>query len=91
MLETPDLAKFGRSDQLHASLYGILSFLKAEGRYPENNDDDIKKCTELANAQMKSNGEGMALEIEEAVFTKAVKFASCSISPMAAFFGGIVA
>jgi len=40
---------------------------------------------------MKANGEGMALEIEEAVFSKAVKFAGCSISPMSAFFGGIVA
>jgi ubiquitin-activating enzyme E1 len=50
MLETPDLAKFGRSDQLHAALYGILSFLKSENRFPENNDDDVKKCTELANA-----------------------------------------
>jgi ubiquitin-activating enzyme E1 len=31
------------------------------------------------------------LEIEDDVFAKAVKYASCSISPMAAFFGGIVA
>ena len=33
----------------------------------------------------------MELEIEDPVFEKAVKYASCSISPMAAFFGGIVA
>ena len=50
MLETPDLSKFGRSDQLHAALYGILSFLKSENRFPENTDEDVKKCTELANA-----------------------------------------
>lgn len=31
------------------------------------------------------------LEIDTDVFNKAVSYASCSISPMAAFFGGIVA
>jgi len=31
------------------------------------------------------------LEIEEAVFKNAVSYAGCSISPMAAFFGGIIA
>lgn len=30
-------------------------------------------------------------EIEDDVFTKAVSYAGCSISPMAAFYGGIVA
>jgi ubiquitin-activating enzyme E1 len=40
---------------------------------------------------MKANGEGMNLELEEGVFSKAVKYAGSSISPMAAFFGGIVA
>jgi hypothetical protein len=33
----------------------------------------------------------MEIEIEDPVFEKAVKYAECSISPMAAFFGGIVA
>lgn len=33
----------------------------------------------------------MNLEIEEAVFKNAVSYAGCSISPMAAFFGGIIA
>ena len=68
MLETPDLSKFGRSDQLHAALYGIISFTKSEGRYPEDTEADVKKCTELSLAQMKANGEGMALELEEGVF-----------------------
>jgi ubiquitin-activating enzyme E1 len=50
MLETPDLAKFGRSDQLHAALFGIIGFVKAEGRYPESSDEDTKKCKDLALA-----------------------------------------
>lgn len=36
MLETPDLSKFGRSDQLHAALIGLLSFVAKNNRYPEN-------------------------------------------------------
>jgi ubiquitin-activating enzyme E1 len=95
MLETPDLSKFGRSDQLHAALYGIVAFVKSEGRYPEDTIVDIIKCKEFALASMKDfkaqNDANMELEIEEPVFDKAVKYSSCSISPMAAFFGGIVA
>lgn len=95
MLETPDLSKFGRSDQLHAALFGIIAFTKSEGRYPEDTESDVKKCNELALASMKdfqALDEGnMNLEIEEPVFSKAVKYSGCSISPMAAFFGGIVA
>lgn len=50
MLELPDLAKFGRSEQLHAALFGILEFLDKEGRYPENNADDQKKCLDLSKS-----------------------------------------
>ena len=92
MLEPPDLAKFGRSEQLHAALYGINAFTEKNARFPENTDDDRKACLDFANAQMKANGEGNhTVEVEEKVFNNAVSFAGCSISPMAAFFGGIVA
>jgi len=41
---------------------------------------------------MKANGEsGMTVEIEDEVFKKAVQFSECSVSPLAAFFGGIIA
>lgn len=41
---------------------------------------------------MKANGEdGMTVEIENDVFAKAVQFSCCSVSPLSAFFGGIVA
>jgi len=95
MLETPDLAKFGRSDQLHAALFGITAFVKANGRYPEDTEADTKQCLELAQNLMKTlqgeNEANLNLEIEADVFSKAVKYAGCSISPMAAFFGGIIA
>lgn len=46
MLLTPDLAKFGRSDQLHAALYGIHQFTLANKRYPASGD--VAACRELA-------------------------------------------
>jgi ubiquitin-activating enzyme E1 len=95
MLETPDLAKFGRSEQLHAALMGVLEFLATEGRYPENTADDQKKCLDLAKALiakgLSADESNFQTEIEDAVFKTAVSFPSCSISPMAAFFGGIIA
>lgn len=46
----------------------------------------------MANDIIKANGEdGMAVEIEDDVFAKAVQYSACSISPLCAFFGGIVA
>jgi len=71
MLEVPDLAKFGRSEQLHCALWGIQKFLAANGRYPATADVDA--CKALANDFMKANGEsGMTVEIEDEVFKKAV-------------------
>lgn len=93
MLETPDLAKFGRSDQLHAAFIGIHAFVTANNRYPTS--EDAKACLEMANSAMKvnqaANDQNMHIEIEEDVFNKAVSWAGCSISPMSAFFGGIMA
>jgi hypothetical protein len=40
---------------------------------------------------LKSDENNFQVEIEEKVFKTAVSYASCSISPMAAFFGGIIA
>jgi len=87
MLETPDLAKFGRSEQLHAALMGINEFATANKRYPTT--EDVKHVMELANSFAKTSG--FEIEIEEPVFTKAVSWAGCSISPVCAFFGGIMA
>ena len=94
-MEPPDLAKFGRSEQLHAALYGVIGFLEANNRFPENTEEDFKSCLDLANSKMASlkqeDESNLNVEIEQDVFRKAVIYASCSISPVAAFFGGIVA
>jgi len=93
MLETPDLAKFGRSDQLHVALFGITEFVAANNKYPETGDKDA--CLALAKALMEKNqAEDQSshnADVEDDVFTKAVSYAGCAVSPMAAFYGGIVA
>lgn len=95
MMEPPDLAKFGRSEQLHAALLGITQFIETNQRFPDNTQDDYKSCLDLANSKMAALKEqdesNINVEIDTDVFQKAVVYASCSISPMAAFFGGIVA
>jgi len=92
MLETPDLSKFGRSEQLHVALVGLYEYIKANNAYPGNNAENVAKVKEMALSALKAAGEdGMQVEIEDPVFQNAVKYAECSISPMAAFFGGIVA
>jgi len=90
MFETPDLAKFGRSDQLHVALYGIYAFMKANNKFPENTDDDVKACEDLAKGLL-NDAEFNCEEIDAKVFSNAIRYAKCSISPMAAFFGGIIA
>jgi ubiquitin-activating enzyme E1 len=45
-----DFGKFGRSEQLHVALFGILSFLQANKKYPTAADVDA--CLEKAKASL---------------------------------------
>jgi ubiquitin-activating enzyme E1 len=93
MLETPDLSKFGRSEQLHAALIGIIAFVNQCKRYPET--ADVADCLGMAKVRIatlqKESKSNIEVEIEEPVFAKAVQWSASSISPMAAFFGGFIA
>jgi len=92
-MEPPDLGKFGRSEQLHAALYGIEQFVINNDKYPADTDADRAETLKLANTrleELKASG-GHEVEIEADIFNKAVSWAGCSISPISAFFGGIVA
>lgn len=92
MLETPDLAKFGRSEQLHTALLGLYEYAKTTKSFPGNDAEHISQVRAIVRSKLKEIGEnGLQVEVDEDVFQNAVKFAECSISPMAAFFGGIVA
>jgi ubiquitin-activating enzyme E1 len=94
MLEPPDLAKFGRSEQLHYALFGILGFLQKENRYPGAGDVEatLAIAKETAEANKKEDEGSLGLEeVDQKVMEWAIQFSSCSISPMAAFFGGVIA
>ena len=93
MLETPDLRCFGRSDQIHIALRAMWAFQEEEGRMP--NAGDIEKCKELANkinSEAKEKEDLFSVEeIDQDVLKNTCSFAACSLSPMCAFYGGIVA
>ena len=52
MMQPPDLSKFGRSEQLHAALYGIEQFVINKDAYPGDSDADRAECLKLANARL---------------------------------------
>lgn len=64
--------------------------MKANNKFPENIDADVKTCEDLAKGIL-NDAEFNCEEIDAKVFSNAIRYAKCSISPMAAFFGGIIA
>jgi len=53
-MEPPDLGKFGRSEQLHAALFGIEQFVINNDKYPVNTDADRAECLKLTNAKLEA-------------------------------------
>jgi hypothetical protein len=66
MLNPPDLSKFGRSEQLHAALFGIEQFVINKDAYPGDNDADRAETLALAKARLeelkKTGGHEVELE-----------------------------
>lgn len=94
MLETPDLRFFGRSEQLHLTYCAMWQFQKAHGRLPHNNDDDFQWILKAVKEVNESNkqSEGLTVdEIDENVVKNTCLYSVACISPMAAFFGGMIA
>ena len=92
MLETPDLRFFGRSEQLHISLRAIWHFQKEHGRLP--GEADVPQVIQYAKDinQRAKESEGFHVEdLDEKVVHNAAAYSRACISPMAAFFGGVVA
>lgn len=93
MLETPDLRYFGRSEQLHLAMYGIFDFQRAFGRLPEG-EEDAKQVLEHVRKILENNKstEGLHVEeLDENVVRNTCLFSTSCITPMSAFFGGVVA
>jgi ubiquitin-activating enzyme E1 len=95
MLETPDLRFFGRSEQLHIAFSGIWQFQQQNGgRLPGNNEEDFQAVLANAKAINASNKDTEGLyvdELEEKIVRNAALYSRACISPMAAFFGGVIA
>lgn len=95
MLHTPDLRCFGRPEQLHLAFCGIWRFQQQnEGRLPGNSEEDFQSVLAAVKAINQSNkdSDGFYLEeIEENVIRNVTLYSRACISPIAAFFGGVVA
>jgi len=96
-LPVADFAKFGRPEQLHFAVEAVRAYRTKHGKLPAPRDAGAAaECVLLAkdlNASRKALG-AAALSVEEVeagVVTNVALFAQCTICPMAAFLGGVVA
>eukprot|EP00743_Colponemidia_sp_Colp-15_P000554 GILK01000622.1.p1 GENE.GILK01000622.1~~GILK01000622.1.p1 ORF type:complete len:1037 (+),score=209.76 GILK01000622.1:77-3187(+) len=101
-LMVPDLAKFGRSEQLHVAINALHTFRSRHGMLPELNNEahaqevleiarEFNKTNVAANEANPANQATVVDEVEENVVRNVSMYARAQISPLAAFFGGIVA
>lgn len=84
----------GRSEQLHTAISGVHRFRDQEGRYPDDTPADRAKVLELAKAinDERKASQGLSVEeVDEKICGYVSAFAKCSITSMAAMFGGFVA
>ena len=96
MLICPDWRFFGHSEQIHFGVLALYEFHKKNGRLPLcNNEEETKWCldkaTEFNTAQKSTEGAFNVEEIDEKLLKTLFNGAAASISPLAAFYGGIVA
>jgi ubiquitin-activating enzyme E1 len=96
-LAVPDLAKFGRSEQLHLAIQALRQYGAQQGGLPTVRDvaavDAVAKLAVELNEARKKEGDG-SLSVEEVdvdVVKKVAMFARCMICPMSSFLGGVVA
>ena len=77
-LPTPDLAKFGRSESLHAGFIALQAFKDGKGEAP-----DGRALLPVAQA--------VHADVEPEVLEQLAAFEQTEIAPMTAFAGGVVA
>ena len=92
MLITPDLGKFGRSDILHLSFCAVFQFQKDFSSLPTTTDfQAVLAYVKKINEANKTSGGINIEDINEKVVLNVSSYCHSCLSPMAAFFGGIVA
>lgn len=95
-LEPLNMSHFGlqRSEKLHFGFIAVHKFREEKGRYPEDNDADVAEVVAIAhklNSEWKEQNALTIDELDDEIIKKVARYSTCSISPMCAFFGGIVA
>ncbi|OQR97624.1 ubiquitin activating enzyme, E1 family [Achlya hypogyna] len=90
-----DGAKFGRAEQLHRVLWGLMEFEERHGEAPSVYDDaTAAEVLEYATAGPPALGDVTPLqvdELDEALVKQLAHVAAIELHPLAAFFGGVVA
>ena len=94
-LITADLGKFGRPEQLHIAYQALRAFQVKHHHLPGiHSVEDATEVVDLAkeiNAASKEAGGFFVEEIEEGAVRKLALYSALHVSPLAAFFGGVVA
>jgi len=96
-MHVPDMAKFGRSEQLHFAVQAVLAYREKHGNLPALRDvTAAEECVQLAkdiNEQRRKVGDSAMFveEVEADVVKNVAMFARAMICPMAAFLGGVIA
>lgn len=85
-----DFAKFDRPQQLHLGFQALHAFQVAKGRLPQPMDDEDAAIV-LGAAKKFAEEEKLEIEIDEKLLKELSYQALGDLSPMAAFFGGVVA
>lgn len=85
-----DFAKFDRPQQLHLGFQALHAFQVAKGRLPQPMDDDDAAIV-LGAAKKFAEEEKLEIEFDEKLLKELSYQALGDLSPMAAFFGGVVA
>ncbi|CAJ1384081.1 unnamed protein product [Effrenium voratum] len=96
-MHVPDMAKFGRSEQLHFAVQAVMAYREKHGALPPVRDAAAaQECVDLAKeinaARTKEGDPALCVdEVEVEVVKKVAMFSRCMICPMSAFLGGVVA
>lgn len=91
-----DFAKCDISNHLHYAIQALQKFESEEGRLPDNSDIDaleqIYKCAvEINDNDKEKKLKHCVEEIKKEVIWKTAKYSKAHITPIASFFGGILA
>lgn len=94
-LIVPDLSKFGRSEQLHIAIRALREYQRITGQLPELNN--LQHAEEVYNLAVQINNharlsQGLYVEdLDRSVIEKVSLYSRSQISPLASFWGGIMA